>query len=138
MSVSISLDRPHTHFTNLDFLTGKVILQLPSEATIGGIQVKLEGESRTRLSGPKHPHHDQSDKRRTELEVHKLLYKVLTLFPTPAVFNAEKPTTVYTFAAGTYEYPFQFKVASFSRPMFGAFRTHKLPVSLQQCVQHPQ
>ncbi|KAG2419798.1 hypothetical protein HFD88_004594 [Aspergillus terreus] len=109
MSVSISLDRPHTHFTNLDFLTGKVILQLPSEATIGGIQVKLEGESRTRLSGPKHPHHDQSDKRRTELEVHKLLYKVLTLFPTPAVFNAEKPTTVYTFAAGTYEYPFQFK-----------------------------
>ena len=72
MSVTIHLDRPHKHFTNLDFLTGKVVLQLPSEAAIGGIQVKLEGESRTRLAGPRYPHSEQSDKKRTEIEVHKV------------------------------------------------------------------
>lgn len=72
MSAHIVLDSRHTHYTNLDFLTGKVVLQLPTEAAIGGIQVKLEGESRTRLSGPKHPQNVHSDKKRTELEVHKV------------------------------------------------------------------
>ncbi|KAI3007245.1 hypothetical protein CBS147346_3381 [Aspergillus niger] len=109
MSVIIHLDRPHKHFTNLDYLTGKVVLQLHSEAAIGGIQVKLEGESRTRLAGPKNPHNEQSDKKRTEIEVHKILYKVETVFPTAAVFNAETPDRAYTFARGTYEYPFKFK-----------------------------
>ncbi|RAL04337.1 arrestin (or S-antigen), N-terminal domain protein [Aspergillus ibericus CBS 121593] len=109
MSVTIHLDRPHKHFTNLDFLTGKVVLQLPSEAAIGGIQVKLEGESRTRLAGPRYPHSEQSDKKRTEIEVHKILYKVVTVFPTTAVFNSEVPDKAYTFARGTWEYPFQFK-----------------------------
>lgn len=79
MSVIIHLDRPHKHFTNLDYLTGKVVLQLHSEAAIGGIQVKLEGESRTRLAGPKNPHNEQSDKKRTEIEVHKV--RILRHFP---------------------------------------------------------
>ena len=79
MSVIIHLDRPHKHFTNLDYLTGKVVLQLHSEAAIGGIQVKLEGESRTRLAGPKYPHNEQSDKKRTEIEVHKV--RILRHFP---------------------------------------------------------
>jgi hypothetical protein len=72
MSANIVLDSRHTHYTNLDFLTGKVVLQLPTEAAIGGIQVKLECESRTRLSGPKNPQYAHSDKKRTELEVHKV------------------------------------------------------------------
>jgi len=72
MSATVELDSRHTHYTNLDFLSGKVILQLPTEAAIAGIQVKLEGESRTRLSGPRNPHNVQSDKKRTELEVHKV------------------------------------------------------------------
>lgn len=81
MSVTIHLDRPHKHFTNLDVLVGKVVLTLPSEAAIGGIQVKLEGESRTRLAGPRYPHHEQSDKKRTEIEVHKVRHS--TVSPTP-------------------------------------------------------
>ncbi|KAL4801933.1 hypothetical protein BDV18DRAFT_147854 [Aspergillus unguis] len=111
MSVAIHLDhRPHSHFTNLDFLTGKVVLTLHSEATIAGIQVKLESESRTRLAGPRYPHNEHSDKKRTELEVHKLLYKVTDLFPDPKLVNtASSPATAWTFAAGTYEYPFEFK-----------------------------
>jgi hypothetical protein len=72
MSVTIHLDRPHAHFTNLDFISGKVILNLPSETAVAGIQVKLEAESRTRLSGPRYPHNEHSDKKRTELEVHKV------------------------------------------------------------------
>lgn len=72
MSATIQLDGPDNHFTNLDVISGKVILSLPSEASIGGIQVKLEGESKTRLSGPRHPHIEQSDKKRTEIEVHKV------------------------------------------------------------------
>ncbi|KAL6235726.1 hypothetical protein BDW75DRAFT_208861 [Aspergillus navahoensis] len=110
MSVVIHLDRPHKHLTNLDFLTGKVILTLQSEASVAGIQVKLEAESRTRLAGPKYPHNEHSDKKRTELEVHKLLYKVTDLFPDPALVNTQSsPTTAWTFAPGRYEYPFQFK-----------------------------
>ncbi|KAJ5341855.1 Arrestin-like N-terminal [Penicillium brevicompactum] len=109
MSANIVLDSRHTHYTNLDFLSGKVVLQLPTEAAIGGIQVKLECESRTRLSGPKHPNHVNSDKKRTELEVHKILYKVATVFPTPGVMQNGSPAPSYTFAAGSYEYPFQFK-----------------------------
>ncbi|KAL2824776.1 hypothetical protein BDW59DRAFT_82494 [Aspergillus cavernicola] len=109
-SVAINLDRPHTHFTNLDFITGKVVLTLQSEAAVAGIQVKLEAESRTRLSGPRYPHNEHSDKKRTELEVHKLLYKVADLFPDQALVNNQaNPTTAYTFAAGTYKYPFRFK-----------------------------
>ncbi|KAL3432487.1 hypothetical protein BDV09DRAFT_174039 [Aspergillus tetrazonus] len=110
MSVAIHLDRPHKHLTNLDYLTGKVILTLQSETSVAGIQVKLEAESRTRLAGPKYPHNEHSDKKRTELEVHKLLYKVIDLFPDPALVSTQSsPTTAWTFAPGRYEYPFQFK-----------------------------
>ncbi|CBF82541.1 hypothetical protein AN9105.2 [Aspergillus nidulans FGSC A4] len=110
MSVAIHLDRPHKHLTNLDYLTGKVILSLQSETSVAGIQVKLEAESRTRLAGPKYPHNEHSDKKRTELEVHKLLYKVTDLFPDPALVSTQSsPTTAWTFAPGRYEYPFQFK-----------------------------
>lgn len=74
MSATIVLDSRHTHFTNLDFLSGKVVLHLPTEAAVGGIQVKLEGESRTRLSGPRNPYNVNSEKKRTELEVHKVRF----------------------------------------------------------------
>lgn len=40
----------------------------------------------------------------------QILYKVVTVFPTPAIFNPDSPNTAYTFAAGSYEYPFEFKV----------------------------
>ena len=49
MSVRIQLDKPHAHFTNLDFITGRVILSLLNHETISAIVVKLEGESKTRL-----------------------------------------------------------------------------------------
>lgn len=41
----------------------------------------------------------------------QILYKVATVFPTPAVMQAGSPATSYTFAPGSYEYPFNFKVS---------------------------
>ncbi|WEW59851.1 hypothetical protein PRK78_005332 [Emydomyces testavorans] len=71
MSARVLLDKPYAHFTNLDFITGKAVLTLPSDTPISLIAVKLEGESRTRLVAPKYPHNERSDKKRTEIESHK-------------------------------------------------------------------
>ena len=51
MSVRIELDRPHAHFTNLDIISGRIILSILGPETISSINVKLEGESRSRLAG---------------------------------------------------------------------------------------
>lgn len=73
MSVRIQFDKPNAHhFTNLDFVTGRVILALSTDATISAITVKLQGRSSTRLAGPKKPQDARSEKKRTELEVHKV------------------------------------------------------------------
>lgn len=72
MAVRVQLDTPYAHFTNLDFITGKVILTLVSDTPITSIVAKLEGESRTRLAAPKYPHGERPDKKRTEVEVHKV------------------------------------------------------------------
>ncbi|OAX79677.1 hypothetical protein ACJ72_06001 [Emergomyces africanus] len=109
MSVRIYLDRPHAHFTNLDIITGKVILVLTADTPISTIVVKLEGESRTRLAAPKYPNSDRNEKKRTEVESHKLLYKVLTLFPAEDAAELVGNNTYYTLPAGQHEYPFQFK-----------------------------
>lgn len=58
MSVRIQLDKPHAHFTNLDFITGRVILSILNHETISAILVKLEGESRTRLADNQLPQLD--------------------------------------------------------------------------------
>lgn len=76
MSVRIQLDRPHSHFTNLDIIGGVVILSILSPETITTINVKLEGESRSRLAAPVNPRGRQSydpyEKDQAQLEVHKV------------------------------------------------------------------
>ncbi len=72
MSVRIQLDRPYAHFTNLDYITGRVIFSLTTDETISGVIVKLEGESRTRLAGPRSVYNDRPDRNKTEIEVHKV------------------------------------------------------------------
>ena len=67
--VRVQLDQQHTHFTNLDFITGKVILSLSSDEAISQIVVKLEGESMSRLVVPQI---DNTNKRKVETEVHKV------------------------------------------------------------------
>jgi hypothetical protein len=70
MLVSINLDHPHSHYTNLDVINGRVQLRVPNPGTISSIVVKLEGESRTRLLQAVRP--DRPDKQKPVLEVHKV------------------------------------------------------------------
>lgn len=76
MSVSIILDTPHAHVTNLDFITGKVILNFPSNESISLIVVKLEGESMSRVDVGLQQVHEQGIGQRgrnfAEVEVHKV------------------------------------------------------------------
>lgn len=74
MSVRIQLDKPHSHFTNLDVISGVVILSIVYNETISAITVKLEGESRSRLAGPTNPRgtYDPYERDQAQLEVHKV------------------------------------------------------------------
>ena len=75
-AVHIQLDKPHAFFTNLDIITGRVILNLLGDETITAVVVKLECESRTRLAAPPLPGYsgraDRFEKSQTQLEVHKV------------------------------------------------------------------
>ncbi|OAK97678.1 hypothetical protein IQ06DRAFT_296000 [Phaeosphaeriaceae sp. SRC1lsM3a] len=110
MNVSIALQHPHEHYTNLDVIQGKVVLRVPNPTNISSIIVKLEGESKTRLLAPIHP--SRPDKQRPVLEVHKFLYKTNTLFPTNVRPEelAANPKASFAINNGTYEYPFSFKI----------------------------
>jgi hypothetical protein len=52
MLASIVLDQSFPHYTNLDYISGKVFVRTPAATTVSAIVVKLEGESRTRLLVP--------------------------------------------------------------------------------------
>ena len=78
MSVRIQLDKPYAYFTNLDYITGKVILSTKYDENISAILVKLEGESRTRLIG--NADYALSEKSRTEMEIHKVMFYAV-LYP---------------------------------------------------------
>ena len=74
MSLRIHLDGPSATYTNLDIVTGRVILNLPAQASFSSIIVKLEGESRTRLQGirPGAYSDGQQGKPTTETEFHRV------------------------------------------------------------------
>ncbi len=64
MSLQIKLDTPDASFTNLDLLSGRVLLNLTYDETISEITVKLEGISKTQLAI------QQTDE--LDTEIHKL------------------------------------------------------------------
>lgn len=75
--MNIHLDRQHPHFTNLDFIIGKVVLNIFNNETISAIVVKLEGESSTHVNVAQLPQQEQlarafnsRGRRQAELEVH--------------------------------------------------------------------
>ncbi|KAH0564885.1 hypothetical protein GP486_001724 [Trichoglossum hirsutum] len=105
--VRVQLDQPHTHFTNLDFITGKVVLSLSYDEAISKIVVKLEGESMSRLVAPQP---DSTNKRKVETEVHKLLYMTKVVFPSEEIQRQKTSAGGFTLRPGEYQYPFRFKV----------------------------
>ena len=70
MQASIVLDQPgNVSFTNLDQISGKVVMRCGKSINIDQILVKLEGESRTRLLSPTGPN---GEKAKPQLEYHKV------------------------------------------------------------------
>ena len=70
MNASVVLDQPgNVSFTNLDEISGRVVLRCNKSSTIDAILVKLEGESRTRLLSPTGPN---GEKAKPQLEYHKV------------------------------------------------------------------
>lgn len=121
MSVRIQLDNPPSFYTNLDHLSGRIILSLPTDESISAILVKLEGESRTVLLRPPPSQHPQPpgaygrrDQRQgVAMENHKILYKIAQVFPSPDLQSAGSSSVLggaYTVRAGTHAYPFRFKI----------------------------
>lgn len=78
MSIRIQLLDARSVYTNLDFIRGKAILSLTRPEDITAVNVKLEGESKSRLEGePPDPFGFGGIRRRreeiaTETEVHKV------------------------------------------------------------------
>lgn len=74
MSVRIQLDKPQGAFTNLDQISGVVILSILSPETVSAITVKLEGESKSYLAGNVNPrrNYDGFEKEGSRQEIHKV------------------------------------------------------------------
>ncbi|KAG8168753.1 hypothetical protein KVR01_001502 [Diaporthe batatas] len=117
MSIRIALENPPEFYTNLDAISGKVILGISRPEQIGAVIVKLEGESKTSLGAPDDAglQLDAPNRRRATVaensqtlhENHKILYKVQQVFPGDNVPAYASPVVLNP---GQHEWPFSFKV----------------------------
>ncbi|RDW62620.1 hypothetical protein BP5796_10922 [Coleophoma crateriformis] len=118
MSVRVHLDNPHTYYTNLEFISGKIILHLTKDENVSAIIVKLEGESKTVLMRPSLYQQNpslyaggrQTQRQQLAHENHKILYKSQQVFPTPDPVTGSYLGLSYTLRPGSHEYPFRFKI----------------------------
>ncbi|KAI1501457.1 hypothetical protein F5X99DRAFT_382555 [Biscogniauxia marginata] len=102
MSIRIVLDQQPEFYTNLDFISGRVILWLQRSESIGNVIVKLEGESRTALTIPMSDRDDYGTSGNVVTENHKILYRVFQVYPDDGAS--------VTFDPGQHEFKFNFKV----------------------------
>ncbi|KAL6866242.1 hypothetical protein ACO1O0_002349 [Amphichorda felina] len=117
MSIRIVLDNRPEFYTNLDYVSGKIILALNRHEQIGNIVVKLEGESTTALQVP-HPHEDGAVRHgpppgppgSVVSESHKVLYKVQQVFPDDYYASSSNPYGAHPLHPGEHEFPFKFKL----------------------------
>jgi hypothetical protein len=77
MIVQVHLDKTRGCYTNLDVVSGRVVLRVPNTSTVSSVVVKLEGESKTRLIGiiPQAAPYTRDRGRQQErplLEIHKV------------------------------------------------------------------
>jgi hypothetical protein len=110
MSVQIVFEEPRSFYSNLDFIKGRVILSLNKDETVSAILVKLEGESRSALMRPYNSNRQHRDRGGIAMENHKVLYKVLQVFPSAPVSAQGGRQQPFTLGAGKHEYPFRFKI----------------------------
>ncbi|KAK5121308.1 hypothetical protein LTR85_005474 [Meristemomyces frigidus] len=112
MQATVVLDQGGTvSFTNLDEISGRVVVRCGKSADVNAIVVKLEGESRTRLLSPGGG--PNNERPRPQLEYHKILYKVQMVFPPADVLEGRSwgsAKATYTLPPGQHEYAFKFKL----------------------------
>lgn len=71
MNATVVLDQPaNVSYTNLDEISGRVVVRCGKAADVSSILVKLEGESRTRLLSPGGG--PNNERPRPYLEYHKV------------------------------------------------------------------
>ncbi|KAK8014668.1 hypothetical protein PG990_007964 [Apiospora arundinis] len=118
MSIRISLDNAPDFFTNLDFVSGRVLLGINKPENVGNIVVKLEGEARTALSAPDFIEYDR---RRASMpgpgsgdvvtENHKLLYMVQQIYPDQRSLGSSSMNSMPgVLHPGQHEFAFKFKL----------------------------
>jgi len=112
MNATVVLDQGgNVSFTNLDEISGKVVVRCAKSSDVTAIIVKLEGESRTRLMSPGGG--PNNDKPRPQVEYHKILYRVQMVFPPAEILEGRShmgSKGSYTLPQGQHEYPFRFKI----------------------------
>ena len=118
MSIQVVLDQRPEFYTNLDAVSGKVVLVLRKAEQIGNIVVKLEGEAITALQVP-HPHQTDYSMKYGPLpgppgsvvsENHKLLYKVQQVFPDDYYASSSNPYGAFPLHPGEHAFNFKFKL----------------------------
>ncbi|PSR98941.1 hypothetical protein BD289DRAFT_361692 [Coniella lustricola] len=115
MSIRIALNDAPEFYTNLDIVSGKVILGISRPESIGAVIVKLEGESKTALSTPdvvpgaypQSTSQRRADKSQVVHENHKVLYKVQQVYPTDSGSSSSPSLQL---GPGQYAWDFKFKM----------------------------
>ncbi|KFA62804.1 hypothetical protein S40285_03809 [Stachybotrys chlorohalonatus IBT 40285] len=115
MSIRIALDSQPEFYTNLDFISGRLVLGLNRAEQIGSIVVKLEGECTTALQVPRpydNPRHVPLPAPPGSIvsEKHKLLYKVQQVFPDDYYASGSNPYGAHPLHPGEHAFPFRFKL----------------------------
>lgn len=116
MSVRIALDNRPEFYTNLDRISGRVLLKLRRPEQVATIVVKLEGESATALQVPNQLEADPGPGPRPgppgsiATEVHKVLYKVQQVFPDDYHASASSPHGAFPMQPGEHAFSFSFKL----------------------------
>jgi hypothetical protein len=76
MNTSIVLDQPaNASLTNLDVVSGRVILRTSRPTDVESVLVKLEGESRSRLLSSPGPH---GERPKPQMEYHKVCMSMIS------------------------------------------------------------
>ena len=123
MSIRISLDSPPEFYTNLDIISGRIILNLSRQEFVSNVVVKLEGESRTALAIPiNDPRVARSSSAAARgniaTENHKILYRLQQVYPDERAMMGPSAGAPTMLNPGQHEFRFSFKVPLNKRQIF--------------------
>ncbi|PHH85553.1 hypothetical protein CDD83_252 [Cordyceps sp. RAO-2017] len=119
MSLRITLDNRPEFYTNLDQVSGRIVLGLTRSEQVGSIVVKLQGECVTALQVPNPYDVDAKGRPPPPMpgppgsivaENHKILYRIHQVFPDDYHSSSSNPYGAFPLQPGEHEFPFSFKM----------------------------